>query len=207
MARDQSWVGAERANADNRVRRVDDQVRDRREVEVHTDSSQLAADRGGHTPGQRDVVHGAECEVPRERAPIRGLEPRDVPALLVHGHEESRQRRGQLGHLLRIADVPREEHDPAVPTAPHPFRRGQAVEAREQARCRCGLEPALAHPRTAPAVNPKAILRWTATKKKTTGNAVSVAPAIRGPQAVPRSPVNEASQTVSVCLLGSWSST
>src|SRR5213078_3077326 len=136
-----------------------------------------------------------------------GLEPRDVPGLLVQGDEQSRQRRGQLGQLLRIADVPREEHGTTESAALHPVRRGQAVEARKETGGRGGLEPASGHPRTAPAVSPNAILRWTATKKKTTGKAVSVAPAIRGPQAVPRSPVNDASQTVSVCLLGSWSST
>ena len=58
------------------------------------------------------------------------------------------------------------------------------------------------HPRTAPAVRPNAIRRCTSTKKTTTGSAVSEAAAISGPHSVPRSVVNEASQTGSVCL--SW---
>jgi hypothetical protein len=39
-------------------------------------------------------------------------------------------------------------------------------------------------------------------KKITTGSAVSVAPAISGPQAVPRLVVKFASQSVSVCFSG-----
>ncbi len=64
-------------------------------------------------------------------------------------------------------------------------------------------EPDLGHQDfTAPAVSPNAMRRWTRTKKRTTGSAQSVAPAISGPQSVPRSVVNDASQTISVCFSG-----
>src|SRR5690349_22443447 len=54
----------------------------------------------------------------------------------------------------------------------------RSVEARQQAGGRGGLEPALAHPRTAPAVSPKPIFRWTSRKNTITGMAISVEPAI-----------------------------
>ena len=62
-------------------------------------------------------------------------------------------------------------------------------------------------PRTAPDVRPKAIRLCTSKKKMTTGRAVSVAPAIKGPQAVPRFVVNDASHTVRVCFSGLLSNT
>ena len=63
------------------------------------------------------------------------------------------------------------------------------------------------YPRTAPEVSPNAIRRCTSRKNTTTGMAQSVAPAISGPQSVPRSVVNEASQTISVCFSGVWRNT
>src|SRR5437870_639537 len=91
--------------------------------------------------------------------------------------------------------------DPLLEPAEDPRRRLEAGEAREDAARR---EPLEAHPRTAPAVSPNAIRFWTKRKKITTGIAVSVAPAIRPPQSVPRLvPRNPASQIVSVCFC--WS--
>ena len=207
-------VRAEGTNADDRVRRIDDHVRDGREIEVQAHCGELAADRGCDAPGQLHVVHGAEREVPREGAACRGLEPGDVASLLVDGDQEvgllGTERGGERGDLLGVAHVAGEEHDAADPLgelAPQPVRRLEPKEAREDAGGRGGREPARAHPRTAPAVSPNAILRWTMTKKITTGSAVSVAPAISGPQAVPRLVEKFASQSVSVCFSGLCSRT
>ena len=71
LARDELRVGAERANADDRARRVDQHVGDRREVEVDPDRRQLAADRRADAPRQGRVVDRAEREVPGKRAPAR----------------------------------------------------------------------------------------------------------------------------------------
>ncbi len=214
MARDELRLRAEGAHADHRVRRIDDHVRHRRELEVHADRGQLAADRCSHAARQLDVVDRAEGEVAGERAPRRGLEAGHVPALLVRGDQEVRplraQRRGQRGDLVRIADVVREQHDSAQPVGdspPQPVGGRETLEAGKEAGCRGGLEPARAHPRTAPAVSPNAILRCTTTKKITTGKAVSVAPAMSGAHAVPRWVVNVASHSVSVCFSGLCSST
>ncbi len=50
LARHDLWVGAERAHADDRARRVDQHVGHRREVEVDPDRRQLAADRRADAP-------------------------------------------------------------------------------------------------------------------------------------------------------------
>src|SRR5207249_4538139 len=58
--------------------------------------------------------------------------------------------------------------------------------------------PGAAQPLTAPAVRLVTMRRWTIRKNTTTGRLVIVAPAISDPQSVPRSVVNDASQTMSV---------
>src|SRR5205823_4913974 len=74
-----------------------------------------------------------------------------------------------------------------------------AREAREDAGRGEPLE--LAHPRTAPAVRPNAMRRWTSRKKTTTGIAVSDEAAISAPQSVCRlEPRKYESHTVTVCL-------
>ena len=79
-----------------------------------------------------------------------------------------------------------ELRQPVGDPPPQPVGGRETLEAGKEAGCCGGLEPARAHPRTAPAVSPNAILRCTATKKITTGKAVSVAPAISAAHAVPR---------------------
>ena len=140
---------------------------------------------------QGGVVDRAEREVPRERAPARGLEPGDVAALLVGRHQQVRllrtQRGRQCGHLLRLGDVAGEEDDAAealLQQSFQPVRNGLAEEAGEETGRRSGAEPAVAHPRTAPAVSPNPIFRCTIRKKTITGIAISVEPAIRPPQSV-----------------------
>src|SRR5262249_22868383 len=122
----------------------------------------------------------------------------DVVAL---GAQRGRQRGECLGGLSVVS----EEHDAAAARGkepPNPVRRLRAGEAREDDR------RAEAHPRTAPAVSPNAIRRWTSRKKTTTGMAVSVDAAISPPQSVFRLvPVMYDSQTVTVCFDWSLSST
>src|SRR5262245_60161397 len=68
--------------------------------------------------------------------------------------------------------------------------------------------PCTSHqPLTAPTVRPEATWRWTSRKNVTTGTAVSVAPAISGPQSVPWLVVKLASHTVRVWWVGSLSRT
>ena len=96
---------------------------------------------------------------------------------------------GQAPQLLRPLDVAREEDDAAEarrrararasPGAVVPAKPGEDAPVRE------AIERA-AHPLVAPAVRPKAILRWTSRKKTTTGIAVSVEAAISPPQSVLR---------------------
>ena len=184
-------IGAERANADDRAGRVDEHVGHGREVDVDPGRRQLAADRPSDAARQGGVVDRAEREVPRERAPARGLEPGDVAALLVGRHQQVRllrtQRGRQCGHLLRLGDVAGEEDDAAealLQQSFQPVRNGLAEEAGEETGRRSGAEPAVAHPRTAPAVSPNPIFRCTIRKKTITGIAISVEPAIRPPQSV-----------------------
>ena len=85
-------------------------------------------------------------------------------------------------------DVAREQHDAAEPVVELALEPGgcrRPGEARQDAPVRQALERA-AHPLVAPAVRPKAILRWTSRKKATTGIAVSVEAAISPPQSVLR---------------------
>ena len=156
-----------------------------------------------------DVVDRAESVVARIAAPAGGVQASDIAALFVDRHEEVgpvfTQLGGQLCDLPAALDVPREQADAPEPTfepGAQPGWDNGAFEPDEQAARGEPLE-LVGHPRTAPAVRPNAIFRDTRTKNTTTGSAVSVAPAISGPQSVPREVVNDASQTVSVCF--SWS--
>ena len=90
MARDELGVGAERADPDHRVRRVDVDVGDRGEVEVDPDGGEVGADRGRDALGQLDVVDGPERPVARIRAAAIDLEPGDVAALLVDPDQTGR---------------------------------------------------------------------------------------------------------------------
>ena len=175
---DEPGIRAERPDPDDRVQRIRVHVGDRREVEVDADRGEIGADRGGDLLGEVDVVDSAERSVPGVRAPVRRLEPRDVAALLVDGHEKvaalGAQQVVQSPELNAVVDVPRIEHDaPESSREPvaNPVGRHVAREAREEARRREALE-LLAHPLTDPAVSPNAILRWTRRKKTTTGIAV-----------------------------------
>jgi hypothetical protein len=193
MTCDEIAFRPERANADHGVLRVRVDVGDRREVEVDPDAGKLGAHRRRDAPRQLDVVDGTESGVPRVRAPTRGLEPRDVTALLVDRDDEVVPFRAQLARqrreLLSALDVPRVEDDaaePLVETAAHPVRHRRSREPRKDAARREALEVRRCHALTAPAVRPKAIFRWTRRKKITTGIAVSVDAAISPPQSVAR---------------------
>ena len=207
VTRDELWVGAEAAHADDGVQGIGVGVRDRGEIQVDARRGQLACDRACDRLGQRHVVDGAERKVAGVRAAVLGLEPRHVSALLVDRDQElgplGAKGARQLGELPRIADVVGEEGDPAEPPlepARDPVRDGVTGEARLQTGRSQAVE--LAHCLTAPAVRPKAIRLCTITKKITTGRAVSVAAAISVPQSTPRVvPVMKfASQIVIVCL-------
>ena len=103
----------------------------------------------------------------------------DVLAL---GPQLSRQHR----ELLSAFDVPGVEDDaaePLVEPAPDPVGRvGPSNLGKMQADA--SRSEVRAHPFTAPAVSPKAILRCTRRKKMTTGIAVSVDAAMSPPQSV-----------------------
>ena len=111
-----------------------------------------------------DVVDDAEGGVPRVRAAGGRLEPRHVAAFLVDRDDHicsfGAQIVGQRAELLRALDVPGVEDDAPQPlrqAPPYPVGRGRPDEAREDAARGELLE--VAHPLTAPAVRPKAILR------------------------------------------------
>src|SRR5690348_4381989 len=205
VARDEPRIGAERPDPDHRVVGIRVHVGDGSEVEVDPDLAELARDRRGDLLGQRRVVDDAERPVSGIGAADPSLEACDVAAFFVGRDEQlafASEPPGQRFDLFRRLDVAAEQDDtaePALDPAQHPVGSGGAFEAREEAR-RCGALELNAHPLTAPAVTPKAILRWIATKKSTTGSAVSVAPAISGPQAVPRSVMKPASHRVNVWL-------
>ncbi len=205
VSRHQSAVGAERPDPDHRIRRIDVDVRDRSEIEVHADIHEIPRDRGGDLLGQVDVVHRAERRVARIRASGRTLEARDVAAFLVDRDENIAtrlpKRGGQRAKLVSTLDVAREEHDSAealVQPARDPRRRLESGKTREETDARQPLE-VVCHPLTEPAVNPNAIFRCTSRKKTTTGIAVSVDAAMSAPQSVFRLvPEKYESQTVSV---------
>src|SRR5262249_16641154 len=199
---------SEGANADHRVLRVLVHVGDGREVEVDPYGRQVGADRRRDPFGQLDVVDGAEGAVPGVGAAAGDLEPGDVAALLVDSDQRVARPRahGARQPGERVADVEGEGADPAeavLEASKPPPRRLGPREARKETARRTALET---HPRTAPAVRPNAMRRWTMRKKITTRIAVSVAPAIRTPQSMPRLvPVKLESQIVSVCFRWSLS--
>ena len=160
--------------------------------------------------GQRDVVDDPEREVARVRAAVLPLEPGDVAALLVDREQQAGERRRERTELIAVADVVREEGQPAEAAfgeAQNPVRRFVPREARQQAGRRQPVECGVGHPLTAPAVSPNAIFRCTIRKKITTGIAVRVDAAISAPQSVSRLvPRKYESQTVIVCFCWSFSS-
>src|ERR1051326_691406 len=206
MAAHELGIRAERARADHRIRRRVD-VGDGREVPVDPNLAELGSDRRGDDAGQLGVVDGAECGGARVRAPRLPLQTRDVAALLVGGEQEIAPFRAQRGakgrEPLARRHVVREQHDATAPAGektPHPVRRGVSWKARKDAGGREPLELG-GHPRTAPAVRPNAIRRWTSRKKITTGMAVRDEAAISAPQSVCRlEPRKYESHTVIVCL-------
>src|SRR5438093_2016864 len=198
----------EGAHANHRVQRLDVDVGDRREIQVDSGLVEITADRGGHVAGQREVIDLAQGQVAWIGAARPGLQTGDVAALLVDRNHRVgaalMELGAQPGDLLGRVDVSREQHHTAqavTEAASQPCRRFGAFEPREQAGLRQPFQ--LRHqPFTAPAVSPVTTFRCTIKKKTTTGIAVSVAPAINGPQSAPRWVVKDASQTLSVCF--SW---
>ena len=186
VARDQLRVGAERADADDRARRVDEHVGDRREVEVDPDRAparrrsprRRAASAPRRRPRRARGCPGYELPLAASSRvtspPSSSIATSTRPAL---GPQRGRQRR----HLLAVADVAREEHDAAEPLGRAAARTQSgavvAGEARERGRPPRPLELARS-PLTAPAVSPNAIFRCTIRKKTITGIAISVEPAI-----------------------------
>jgi hypothetical protein len=79
---------AERANPDHGVGGIRVDVRDRCEVEVDPDRSQLAGDRGSDLLCQRCVVNDAEGPVSRVRASRSRLEASDIASLLIRRDEQ-----------------------------------------------------------------------------------------------------------------------
>ena len=137
-----SAVGAERADADDGVRRVHVHVRDRREVQVDADRGEVRADRApppAASARRRRQRRARSCR----GTSCRGrLEPRDVAALLVD--RRSAGRRAPRGatrsgpELLPVADVAGEQADPAEPAfepraAPSPAPRSPSKPGKMQA--------------------------------------------------------------------------
>src|SRR5206468_4624661 len=188
VAGDERGIGTEGADADDRVVGVRVHVRDWSEVQSDAHRGEVGPDCRRHALGEVDVVDDPERVVPGVGAAGIELKPRHVAAFLVDSDHESGPRStkgsGQRSRLLRIADVAREEADAAEPGVEPPLEPAGRLEPDESGQQAADGEPLdlRAHPRTAPAVRPKAILRCTSTKKTTTGSAASVAPAISGPQ-------------------------
>ena len=165
VPRDEVRVRTERADADDRVPRIRVDVGNRGEVHRHADPRQLRGDRGRDALGQLRVVDDAEGEVARVGAAARSLQASDIAALLVDRDDElltlGPQRSGERGGLRPVSDVVRKQHDPAEAAAEpgsNPVRGLRPGEARKDAGSRLALELGR-HPRTAPAVRPKAIRR------------------------------------------------
>ena len=121
-------VAAEAADADHRVGGIGVDVGDRGEVEVDPRRRQL--DRQGVVDGlgQSDVVDGAEGSRAGCRTTGRGVQPGDVAAFLVDGHDDRAgvmedgrcRRRGVGGGVVgEEADAAEAGLDPAQ----HPRRR------------------------------------------------------------------------------------
>ena len=117
-ARDVLGLLGQRPIADDRVLRVGVDVEHRRVVERDADALQLERERPRESLRQRLVAAAPER---RHRRPLRErrLQPRDPAALLIDrdperqlGHEP-RRIEGQLGDLLGLGDVAREQDDAA----------------------------------------------------------------------------------------------
>src|SRR5581483_8388489 len=139
-----------------------------------------------------DVADGPQSRGRGVGAPLAPFEARDVAALLVGGEQDVAalrpQRAGEPATVLsrrRVVGEQTEAEPTALDEPAGPVRDVGAGETRKQAR-RSETRERTAHPRTAPAVRPKAIRRCTSRKKITTGTAVSVEAAIRAPQSVCR---------------------
>ena len=165
VARNELGLRAERANPDDRVPRIRVHVGHRSEIQCHARRAELTGDRSGDRPSQLQVVDEPQCQVAWIRATRGRLEPRHVPALLVDRDDEVRmlaaEHSSHLGDLLAVTDVIAEKHDSteaAGEPAPDPIRRLVPGKAREQAPGGPALDLS-AHPRTAPAVRPKAMRR------------------------------------------------
>ena len=161
VAGDGGRLGTERADADDGVQRIGVHIGDGREVEVDAHLPQLGAHRTGNVSGERRVSRGSKCEVAGVGAARGRLEPRDVAALLIDGdHElwtlgvERRVQRGQLRSVRNVAPVQDDPAQPGRDATKQPVGRRLPGKTRQQASQRQGLE--LAHPLTAPAVNPPA---------------------------------------------------
>ena len=178
-----SSAGRRRTSARrSRGSRVDVHVGDGREVELTPTAASSARDRRRDRLGQRDVVDDAERRVARDtscrvRHSSRVTSPPSSSIAISRSPRSARSDARQRRRAARGRDVVREQAIPPPPAlgdeAPDPVGRVGAGEARQHARRREPLQLAR-HPRTAPAVSPKAIRRWTIRKKITTGIAVSV---------------------------------
>ena len=136
-------VGAERPHADDRARRVDEHVGDRREVEVHAAAREIAAERRRHALASADVVDGAEREVPGIRAARRARSSRvtSPPSSSIATTRPSRSARSaavSARELLGVATFransttpPRPALEPAPTPSP---ARVEPVERREERR-------------------------------------------------------------------------
>ena len=182
-------VAPKRADADHGVEGIGVDVGDGCEVVRDPDCPERVAERMGNPCRQSDVIDLAQREISGHRAAPDRFEARHVAALLVDRDDRlgcDADRPGELGELLAVAHVAREEDDAAeagVELAPKPLRRREPREPGQDAPVREPRELG-AHPRTAPAVSPNAIRRCTSRKKMTTGIAVSVEAAMRAPQSV-----------------------
>ncbi len=163
---DELWVVAERADPDHRVQGIRIDVCNRSELEIEPDPGKVAAHSTGNRAGELGVVDCAECVGAGVGAAPCELETRYITALLVQTDQQVRAFGAEpvrkATRRLLIADVAREEDDPAEPggeLTKDPVRCHETLEAREQA---CGRESFElgAHPYlTAPAVSPKTIRR------------------------------------------------
>ena len=147
VARHQRRVGAERADPDDRVGRVAVDVHARRQVERDAGLGHHRPDGASNRRGHRDVVDLSERGVAREAAPRRHLQPGDVAALLVGGHDwlapGLAQARGQVRHPRAVDDVASKQADaaePALEPSQEPPRCHRPAERGEEAAVDDGVE-------------------------------------------------------------------
>ena len=191
VAGDQRGVGAERADSDHRIERVDVDIGDRSEIQRDAGRAQLFGEGAGDLLGERDVVDRAEreCagnELPRPASRRVTSPPSSSIATTVAAETLSDPVRACS--CSGPATLRANRTTPPRPSASsRESQVGAVVPAKpgQDAPVRQALER-VAHPLVAPAVRPKAILRWTSRKKATTGIAVSVEAAISPPQSVLR---------------------